>query len=115
MIRKFCDACDKEMADQTSTHVGIEVYVQKKGQRAPFYAEHSGNTPHYDICKYCIIDAFKKLDDREMDDTHMVVPLVPTEHQFDTARLAVNRRAALAMSRPVVEIVWGEMLKALMR
>ena len=71
MIKRFCDMCDVEMTDKNSPNFGanssrlaakltrpsvelsVEVIVAKDG------VSNSG-----DFCKYCVLDALDKLDDR---------------------------------------------------
>lgn len=58
----FCDACSKEMK---GTALNVDVPVPMHKNEVSFYVERGGNgAAHYDICKHCIIDAIKKLDDR---------------------------------------------------
>ena len=95
MIKLFCDICSSEITDKNNLQplkkswVGVAADDTNKDQlgtyfgpstgprgRAAFYiyAGFAGNrreTPH--ICRYCIFDAFKSIDDREK----VVIPAPP--------------------------------------
>lgn len=71
MIRRFCDVCGDELTDKNTPCAGQNggrVECELKGicgvlkvevQHAINEAWNAG-----DVCKYCIIDAVKKADDR---------------------------------------------------
>lgn len=76
MIKTFCDACDQEIKGandfgggrlrsvESSTYVGLLFEVTTG--RAPGSGAWSWNAGHW--CKYCILDAIAKLDDRPKPD-----------------------------------------------
>lgn len=73
MIRKYCDICEKEItSDNTVTssagypRLSTAIYSPDKAVKLTVeliqYKNDTSNTG--DFCKYCIIDAFNKFDDR---------------------------------------------------
>ena len=73
MIRRFCDVCDNELTDENSisgakgrlqrlcneSFPGIDTEVMFEVTTG-----HKGTWNSGDFCKYCVIDAINKLDDR---------------------------------------------------
>ena len=69
----FCDSCDRELTDQTSPDGGynsnsrLGTSLQRKGKpllkvEIMVFKGQTANDGHW--CKYCILDALYKLDDR---------------------------------------------------
>lgn len=57
----FCDVCGGEMPmldDRPKVLLSVDILDRQH------YITTGGNGREVDVCKYCIIDAFKKLDDR---------------------------------------------------
>ena len=74
MIRRFCDVCDNELTDENSI-VGAAGRLQRlSNDSTPGGAGKlmfevitgtvGGTWNSGDFCKYCVIDAINKLDDR---------------------------------------------------
>lgn len=65
--KRFCDGCDRLMAD------GMDYYelaptLKRHGKGAkPKLLVRVDDGGDWDICKYCILDAFAALDDRPKD------------------------------------------------
>lgn len=72
MVKFFCDGCGDEISDRNSPRGGFNVSdrlgieIEKNGRRLKCELLTSLNGTSNDglFCKYCIIDAFKGLDDR---------------------------------------------------
>lgn len=75
MKKTFCDCCDQPITSENSsggagdlvrfTVADVKFHITPSGLGAP--------TPmDYDVCKYCLIDAVKQLDDRP---THVPVEM----------------------------------------
>lgn len=81
MTKYFCDKCEKEITDEnecvggniSSGRVGTEIEYRTKGQspmekshklKVEIIHSHNGTANAGLFCKYCILDAFARLDDR---------------------------------------------------
>src|SRR4051812_28930194 len=64
MKKIFCDACGSPMS-ATFLPGPVEVPVKLEGtEQAPILLSIVPVLHDYDICKHCVLDALKKLDDR---------------------------------------------------
>ena len=67
MIKTFCDICDKEITKDNEYEGEISEVCFTKGQIRQTIScsivTHFSH-PDNDICKYCLIDAINKLDNR---------------------------------------------------
>ena len=66
MKKTFCDRCNEEIFSQTEIPKAVEVPT---GLARPNYTlvvttKPSDGTTVVDLCKYCVIEAFTRLDDR---------------------------------------------------
>ena len=74
MIRYFCDVCDNELTDENKIVGGAGRIQRLCHESAPIKEEKvmfevttgtvGGTWNSGDFCKYCVIDAINKLDDR---------------------------------------------------
>jgi len=70
MIRRFCDVCDNELTSENAVtgekgRLTSEVHPKAGGLLMFEVATgHNGTWNGGDFCKYCVIDAINKLDDR---------------------------------------------------
>ena len=74
MIRRFCDVCDNELTSKNEIAGGTGRLQRLSHESAPGKAGKvmfevttgiaNGTWNSGDFCKYCVIDAINKLDDR---------------------------------------------------
>lgn len=70
MIRRFCDVCDKELTSENAvteekTRLTSETHPNAGGLLMfEVITGQNGTWNSGDFCKYCVIDAINKLDDR---------------------------------------------------
>ena len=70
MIRRFCDVCDNELTSDNAItgekgRLTSEVHPKAGGfLMFEVHTGHNGSWNAGDFCKYCVIDAINKLDDR---------------------------------------------------
>lgn len=102
--KKFCDGCGKEMKDDFRVH---HVRVREP---VALFVEYDTNDPNRgDICKYCIIDAFKKLDDRAMEMPKYGVPREPTGAVVARGVVAFTERKSTTPLDILIGHVWRTM------
>jgi hypothetical protein len=76
-IIRYCDVCGKEMTNVLGVKEGINdlgrltAHVSTHKSKFSFQIIVSENSVSNrgDVCKYCILDAFQKLDDRPKADS----------------------------------------------
>lgn len=70
MIRHYCDICEALITEANKTgvemHYRLGVKLHHNGHQIDFEILHvlDGISNAGDFCKYCILDAFYRLDDR---------------------------------------------------
>lgn len=71
MIKRYCDCCQSEMTESNTPKMGgtssrLAAEIVRNGVRLGVEVIHSTNgaSNSGDVCKYCILDALAKLDDR---------------------------------------------------
>lgn len=72
MIRRYCDLCGAEMTDANTprwgtSHGRLEAALKRKGEtvlKVEVIQSVNGTSNAGDVCKYCILDALYRLDDR---------------------------------------------------
>ena len=76
MIKRFCDICEAEIDDRNDPKIGSDTYrlnatIQGKYKptgatklKVEILTSLDGTSNKGDFCKYCILDALYKLDDR---------------------------------------------------
>jgi hypothetical protein len=71
MIKRFCDLCGTEMSDKNSPSQGacqdrLKVSINRGKVHASFEIIQAvnGTSNSGDVCKHCILDALRELDDR---------------------------------------------------
>lgn len=72
MIKYFCDYCGDEITDTNKAfggttcdaRLGVGMKVKGKKLDLELIVGDDAGSSSVDLCKYCILDAFKKLDDR---------------------------------------------------
>lgn len=74
MIRTFCDCCGEEITERNripeSESNRLQAYVLgnlngvRKSIKVEVITSYNGITNAGDFCKYCVLDALYKLDDR---------------------------------------------------
>jgi len=63
MIKHFCDQCGAEITGENEFHPRLFTF-----DKLPVRVEYKPNTEvGNDICKYCVIGAVQKLDDRPQE------------------------------------------------
>lgn len=75
MTKAFCDFCGQEITDtnncfggfNSDTRLGVEMVGKKTKNilNVEFLLSKNGMANEVDACRYCVIDAIKKLDDRK--------------------------------------------------
>lgn len=95
-VKVFCDGCDREM--KTGDLPMIRVADKM------FSTTHDG--PRVDVCKYCVIDAFKKLDDRPQETINPYLTKRPVVLHVDVARYEheTTRLEVFGQSKPGVRM-----------
>lgn len=71
MIRRFCDVCGGEMIPANTPFQGVTgdrlaAQLQSRGTRldVEVITSKNGTSNQGDFCKYCVLDALYKIDDR---------------------------------------------------
>ena len=68
MIIRFCDCCGTQLTDANKLEGGWRVIAEYRGICVEVMAGRLKDGTHVmnsgDLCKYCIIDAVKSVDDR---------------------------------------------------
>lgn len=74
MIRRFCDCCEREITDAQNVGKGFENEAKLTRARGTVLVKFdikvtvAGKAWNgADLCIYCVIDAVKRLDDRDRD------------------------------------------------
>lgn len=107
---------------------GKEITKDQKGNSMPFERTKRGivhqmvltiaNLPDgYDICRHCVIDIAKAMDDRPMEviEAEIQEPLVPTMRTRKPTRTTGMRNLLLNLMKKYPEFMTSESVHALMR
>jgi len=76
-LKRFCDCCSRDVGSVPHNNVPVPV-VDQAGKEHRLVVSMNG--ADVDVCVYCIIDAFKKLDDRPPVDIDKAVRELVTKY-----------------------------------
>lgn len=101
--KTFCDCCGKIIEDRSC--VRVELPLQQVGSLIVEARHHEGN----DVCLYCIVDAFKKLDDRpEKPLLYNMIPRLATLEMVSS----VDHGASPHVTDQFLQRAWQQMYDA---